>query len=176
MNAKRVFLAVPASPEVAARAEEFAARYDRLPVRWLKGKNLHLTLVPPWHEENVPALTARLANLGPLSEPFELRLKRITYGPDLRQPRLIWAEGDTLPALLSLRDSLLAAVGQGAEARPFRVHLTLARFRPENFAGFPVKKLDESIDWTWRTDSFVLFESRLLPSGAEYEILKEIKL
>ncbi|HEY4519230.1 MAG TPA: 2'-5' RNA ligase family protein [Candidatus Paceibacterota bacterium] len=46
------------------------------PVRWVNGENLHITLMPPWHEKNVDAIISALEKLEgkfalfPLMEPL----------------------------------------------------------------------------------------------------------
>lgn len=55
------------------------------------------------------------------------------------------------------------------------MHLTLARFREEDFTNFPAKKLDEEVVWNETASSIVLMQSHLSRQGADYEILMEAK-
>lgn len=54
--------------------------------------------------------------------------------------------------------------------------MTLIRFNPGSFSKFEVKKLDEEVLWQDRVDSFVLMESHLSRSGANYKFLEEFPL
>lgn len=175
----RVFVAIPVPLPLQEEVCSWAARRGNLPVRWLKGKNLHITLVPPWEEEpaGVQEALARLAEtVKTMRVPLSLSFSRVRFGPDPRRPRLIWAEGETPPELAALSAALHRALGIEAERRPFRLHLTVARFRPEDFTSFPVRELDESVRWRMEATEVVLMESRLLRGGAEYEVRGEVPL
>jgi 2'-5' RNA ligase len=172
----RVFVAIPVPEGLQREMLAWEEKYRALPVRWLKGKNLHVTLVPPWEERpgDVPETLARMRSAaGGLREPIPLSFSRVRFGPDPRRPRLIWAEGETSPALAALSQALHRELGITPEARAFRPHLTLARFRPERLASFPVRELDEPVSWRAEARSVALMESHLLRGGAEYEILGE---
>lgn len=67
-------------------------------------------------------------------------------------------------------------LGHKEEMRPFRLHLTLARFKGETFFSFPIKKLDEAVQWQSPISSFLLMESHLMKTGADYDVLKEFLL
>jgi 2'-5' RNA ligase len=173
---RRIFAALTVSERLGSEIEKWRARYRELPVRWLAGKNLHITLVPPWYEEDVEAAIAKLESAGHGMSSFEIEFRRVEFGPDPRRPRLIWAEGKTPPELVSLKSAAEKALGKKPEERPFRLHLTLARFRSETFSSFRIKRLEDEVLWRDRADSFVLMESHLSPQGADYAILKSYKL
>jgi 2'-5' RNA ligase len=100
----------------------------------------------------------------------------VSFGPTPKKPRLIWAEGQASREILDLRLKIYEALGRKSEGRPFKLHLTLARFRPADFAAFPLKVLNEKVPWRERFGSFVLMRSRLSPQGADYEAVEEFKL
>ncbi|MBM3257269.1 MAG: RNA 2',3'-cyclic phosphodiesterase [Candidatus Liptonbacteria bacterium] len=174
---RRIFVALKISPKLQQCVAEWAARHYNFPVRWLAGKNLHITLIPPWHatDENIESTKEILENITRSSSPFPLLFHTLSFGPDPRRPRLIWAEGNAPRELLLLKSHLDIALGP-AEKRPFRLHLTLARFREEEFAHFPIKSLHEQVNWNELANSLVLMESHLSPHGADYEILAEFLL
>ena len=174
--ARRIFVAIPVSKLLQETILLWEEQYANLPVRWLSEKNLHVTLIPPWYEERVDAVCLKLQAFRGMRASFGMEFTRVRFGPDEKNPRLIWAEGEVPRELLSLKDGIEEALGQHGEMRPFRLHLTLARFRPETFSSFPTKKLDERVEWRERPASFVLMESHLSPHGADYEVLKEITL
>lgn len=173
---KRVFVALPISKELQEEILEWEERFLQLPVRWIKGKNLHVTLVPPWEEAEVHKVIESLSHSEKTIGEFEIKFNRVTFGPSLRSPRLIWAEGKTVGQLSVLRDQLFETLGFQKDSRSFRLHLTLARFRPEHFNSFANKDLNERVEWREPVKSFVLMESHLLPGGAEYEVLREYSL
>lgn len=166
----RIFLGIPIEETLQEQIAEWTSNYSRLPVRWIAGKNLHITLIPPWDETSIEGVIKEL-NSSVARVPFPISFDRVTYGPSSREPRLIWAEGATPRSLIDLKDSCERALGMPPPDRPFRLHLTLARFRPETFSSFPTKHFDVSVSWSMQCGSFVLYESRLLPHGAEYTVL-----
>lgn len=175
MSKHRIFIAVAVSPRLQEEILMWERRYDRLPVRWLQGKNLHVTLIPPWYEERIDEVEKRLEMIREIY-PFEILFEKVAYGPDPRRPRLIWAEGKVPKKLVDLKSKIETVLGKESEQRPFRLHLTLARFRPESFSQFSIKRLDEQVSWRDDARSFVLMESHRTPRGADYEILAEISL
>ena len=173
---KRIFVAIPVSENLQDQVRSFADEYAELPVRWLRGKNLHITLIPPWHTEDAGVIGDQLKNIAGKFAPFSINFSRVLYGPNPRSPRLIWAEGKTPKELLDLKKELSKILGQAPDVRPFVLHMTLARFRPENFSKFPVKEINEEVNWSEEVNSIVLMESHLSPSGADYEVLERVEL
>jgi 2'-5' RNA ligase len=173
---KRIFIAISISPALQEIILQWENNLSNLPVRWLKGKNLHITIIPPWYESDVDSVIKKLKSMEGKTGAIELTFQRVTYGPDTLYPRLLWGEGKTPPQLPILRNEMSKKLGQKEEKRPFLLHLTLARFRPEDFRNFPVKTLDETVSWKETVRSLVLMESKLSPAGAEYEPLATINL
>lgn len=173
---RRIFVAVPVSEKLQNEILAWEGGSRDLPVRWLAGKNLHVTLVPPWYEDNIERAKALIGGALGKFKPFEIIFERVAYGPDPRSPRLIWAEGRVPQGLAALHGGLANALGATLgfepEARPFRLHLTLARFRPEDFRAFPAKELDEKVRWQETVNSITLMESHLSSAGADYEVLE----
>lgn len=169
---RRIFVALPISDALQEEIVRWEQRFQKLPVRWLLGKNLHITLVPPWYEENVEGVIQKLSSVIMEDKHCSLDFSRVAYGATSREPRLIWAEGGAPSQLLTLKERIESALGVEPERRSFKLHLTLARFRPETFSSFPLKELNESVAWHQSCDSFVLMESHLSRAGADYEILK----
>jgi len=145
------------------------------PVRWIKPENLHLTLAPPFYKNDLDDIMAKLAEIEASAASAVLHFHTISYGPP-GNFRLIWAVGWPCPALAKLKAEIERKLNLKAETRDFLPHLTLARFKPEAYGKFKVKKLEERIDWLAEVESFSLFESSLTPAGAEYKILKSFSL
>ena len=173
---KRIFVAIKISPELQEAILEWEKNYNRLPVRWVGGKNLHATLVPPWEEEDAERAKKVLEALKSKVGRFEIEFNKVEYGPHGQEPRLIWAEGRPPKVLVDLKERLEQLLGHRSDFRPWLMHLTLARFQPRDFSRFPVKQLNEEVFWRQEVGSFVLMESRLLPGGSDYEVLGEVEL
>ena len=180
----RIFVAIDLSKELQKKVLTFQKSLSQKiftsasgsDVRWLSGKNLHITLIPPWYENNPTEIIAKLKTIRGQFSAFELEFTKITYGPNPNSPRLIWASGQTPPVIIELQKNLQKILNISTENRPFLLHFTLARFRQEDFKNFPIKTLNEKISWHQNVSSIVLMQSHLSRTGADYEILEKIKL
>lgn len=183
----RIFIALPISEALQLKILKWEKDFANLPVRWLQGKNLHITLVPPWYiqartEADSTQTNAELDRVKTALQAvsgygsFEVNFSKVAFGPEPQRPRLIWAEGETPKELIELIQKVHQLLGREEEKRPLKLHLTIARFRPETFSSFPIKQLDEKVDWRDKINRVVLFESKLSREGADYQILSEISL
>ena len=169
---KRIFVGIKISKGLFQEIGKWGKRYQKLDVRWVKSKNLHVTLVPPWHESEVDRVMKTLEDRAIKIKPFNVKFRKVTFGPNPKRPRLIWAEGKVPRELNELKTLLEKSLNKKPEKRDFRLHLTLARFKPKQFKDFSMKKLDDKIFWKDKVKSICIFESKLLRTGAEYEVLK----
>ena len=185
---RRVFIAIkiskPLEDEIKKWTEDFTkiagwpfdeSRFPRQVnhVRWLSKKNLHITIIPPFEVENIELVSDKLKNAEWKINSFNIHFAKASFGPNPRSPSIIWAEGRTPNEILKLKDALERELQINAGRRSFLTHITLARFRPELFSSFKIKKLNERINWNESVSSFVLMESRASPEEADYEILEE---
>jgi 2'-5' RNA ligase len=168
---RRVFIAVKASQKLQERIVQWQREHN-LPVRWISAENLHVTLVPPWYEEDIEAVKKSLQRLQKHRR-FTVHFSTISFGPPKR-PRLVWLTGESTD-ILKLQEHVESTLGAHHE-RQFRMHITIARFRAEDFRSFPTKRINDQMDWMEEIVSVVLMESKLSLSGAEYEVLEEIRL
>ncbi len=133
----------------------------------MRRDTLHLTLA---FIGGVPRLRIpELLEVGAAVTPRAFELSLDVLGEWMHK-HIVWAgPGDAPKALVELSGDLherLAAAGFGLEERPFVPHVTLLR----NAACATQRSLLEQAV-KWRADGFVLVESRLLTSGARYEVL-----
>lgn len=185
----RLFVGVELSHEVRALAAAAAgdlrhAVAQTLDARWVSADNLHITVrfigyVPG--ERLSPMLVA-------LTQPLDLAPFEIEFGgcgrfPPRGAPRVLWiglsAGLSSLAALHEAFDRRIAPLGYPRESRRFGAHVTLARVKQ---ARGSVKSVDAALDSvrmppvSQRVESVALFESRLSPRGAVYDVLRRIRL
>lgn len=172
----RIFIAIPISKKLQKEVKKYREFYPDLKIRWLEGKNLHITLIPPWEEKNVEKVKAVLRPLENKFSQFEIEFKSVFFGPNQYNPRLIWATGKAPEQIVKLKKDLESALKMPSGKNEFLLHLTLSRFRPEDFRNFSVKKINDEINWQDTANEFVIMRSHLSRSGADYEILKRFKL
>ncbi len=172
---KRVFLALRIPYQLQLEIKKWRDDFSCLPVRWVPLSNIHITILPPWQtsKEQIEELQKQLKILASNISAFNLHFYNISYGPNLKNPRLIWVRGNLNNQLINLKEKAEKIFNQHIN-RSFLPHLTLARFKTYHFSSFPIKSLNEKINWTASFSFIELIESILLPTGAKYiTILKE---
>jgi len=147
--------------------------------RWVRPENLHLTLkfmgeVP---ETKLAAIRSALASVHS-DQPTTVDFRGLGFFPNEKRPRVLWAGIEASPNLKTLAaeiDRAAEKLGIPREQRPFAPHLTLARFEPPELP----EKLRSAIQenaarefGSFRTNQYLLIESKLKPSGAGYTTLE----
>jgi len=178
---KRIFISLPISDDLREKIflwrEDFLRKNsnlkDSFKIRWLEGKNLHITIIPPWYEKDTLKIENRISQVIKEFKPFGVVFEKIELGPSPFSLRLIWLSGNVPKEILDLKKRLEDALDIKPERRPFKLHLTIARFNPNDFLSSGIKRVEEKIFWQEKISSLLIMESHLLKSGADYEILKK---
>ena len=174
----RLFVALDL-PEAAQRALA-SLREGAFDVRWTPPERYHLTLRFLGDVEAADAVAGALADVR--ARPFRLRLSGLGVFPSARKPRVLIARAEAEPALEALHRRVEAALGLlGAEPdpKPFRPHVTLARFRrnpPPSSDLRAYLNAYRDVDVAWDVRRFVLYESLLRPKGAQHRPLATFRL
>ena len=187
----RSFIAVELPEEVKAglhrlQAELKMAKQDF--VKWVAPESVHLTLkfLGNISSRKVTEINKAMEEASRGIFHFQLEIGKLGFFPNLKQPRVLWlgvgGEVDKLVVLQQRIDTALAPLGFAKETRPFAPHLTLARLRertsPQDRRDFGelVVKTPAEVNYKISVDSLSLMRSQLLPSGAVYSHLAEVKL
>jgi 2'-5' RNA ligase len=170
----RIFVGLKIAPEIAAELARIAAGLEKLPVRLVAPPDIHLTLVPPWEEDSASEAIEKLRLVAGRFAAFSLTIQHVGYGPELRWPRLLWADCAATDELQALQTALLDAYGQ-TDTRPFRPHVTLARIRGNGRIVARKCPIDEELSLTQQVESVELFQS---PPRGEigYRVLASVLL
>lgn len=169
----RVFIAIPIPGEILRKIRHFRENHPELPVRWLDDHNLHITLVPPQdlNSQQLSELADSLETVSDISA-FEIGFTNISIGPNAKSPRLIWATGVAPAELGLLKSTIEEAIGFRPDQR-FNLHATLARMKKGDAQAIEV---NEDIHWNMLVDHFVLMESKIGSTGADYSIIESYDL
>ncbi len=164
---QRLFLALWPTGEVRLALDRLLRKHLSKSGRRVPVENLHITLVflgaaAPQARECVEAAAMRVCASG-----FTLELDRVGWWP---RPKVVWAGASRIPQALSVLVTELHRgcrdCGFALDARPFRAHATLAR---KVRAWGPAVDIDPI---HWPVSTFSLVESKTLPSGAQYQVLR----
>ncbi|HMW14758.1 MAG TPA: RNA 2',3'-cyclic phosphodiesterase [Pseudomonadales bacterium] len=170
----RIFIGLKASAALAEALAERAAVLADPEVRRVAVADIHLTLVPPWNETDLSAVTGTLARVSGGFSAFTLELVRLTYAPDPRQPRLLWAECLASATLTALHDALLQAF-HPRQTQPFRPHLTLARLGRHSRRIAAAHPLEQVLSLRQPVTAVTLFQSPVAGGGG-YSVLAQAPL
>src|SRR5207249_2460182 len=122
-------------------------RREKLPVKWVRPENIHLSLkflgdVEETREPELAAALQRAAGSRPEPRPLTLQISGFGVFPDYHRPHVLWAGVTPDPSLELLQhgvEQAFAPLGFPTEARAFRPHVTLGRAardaRPRDFKG-----------------------------------------
>jgi 2'-5' RNA ligase len=157
----------------------------RFGIRWVKPRNMHLTLkflgdADPVHVEAIENVLAEIVGQTPV---FELLPRGMGVFPNIRQPRILWTGiAGQVNALRYLHRSVeiaLDPLGFTAEKRFFTGHLTIGRIKKR----IEPKRLADALrtHQGFASDPFaverlVLFKSDLKQNGPIYTKLREMHL
>ncbi|GLH69979.1 RNA 2',3'-cyclic phosphodiesterase [Geothrix rubra] len=155
----RLFLALPLPPDPCETLDRWQRSHPGIE-GWSRPGGLHLTLafLGARAPEDLDALARLGAAVAVRQRPFELATTHLGGFPAADRARVLWlgvAPSAALEALAGDLRSALAAAGEAFDAKPFRAHLTLARFRRAR----PVAAFADPPAAAFAADRLVLFES-----------------
>lgn len=167
----RVFVGIKATGEIQKQIIDWQEKHKDLPVRFIESRNLHLTLVPPWYENNIKKLVKNLQKFA-FPKAFEVSFNEVSKGP-LSRPRLIWITGPQQGSFTKLQKDLARFLKKPKEKHS-TPHITIARFKKHDALLIP--EVNEAIEFKFEFSEITLFESKLSPFGANYFPLEHLKL
>ena len=146
-------------------------------IRFVRPDGIHLTL--RFLGETTPAQVERLRpalqEAAAACPAGEARVAGLGTFPERGSPRVLWLSLEVPPPVFELQaacERAARAAGFEREARPFRAHLTLGRWRDRA----PQPELPPADLGATRLDALVLFRSELRPDGAVYAPIHRFSL
>lgn len=178
----RLFVALDVDPGILSRLQTLMneLRTTAADLRWMRAEGMHLTLkfigevADGWRPRIEQAL-GQITN----PQPVCLHFKGLGYFPSPNRPRVFWVgveASENLAPMAAEIEAALAPLGIKPEKRKYKPHLTLGRFRSQK----GLARLQEKIASLPSTEfgrqevsTFLLYQSRLSPQGAQYTKLAE---
>jgi 2'-5' RNA ligase len=183
----RAFIAFPLPELITTRICDIQERLKsyRLPVRWVKPENVHLTLkfLGEISLSTIDGIAEVIEATVRDFSPLILFTNGLGVFPGIKKPRVIWIgiSGDIKP-LSEIQANLetnLEIKGFAKENRPFKSHLTLGRVKgdihPENLIDI-LRSFSDFSSEPFEAGELVLYKSELKPSGALYTKLQTLYL
>lgn len=178
----RLFVALDIDEYIRQRITSFVGEVSRAvpEVRFVGPQTYHITLKFIGETGKFEQIREALGTVK--AKPIQVNIREVGFFPDARQPRVFWAgiHADSSLAQLSKDvNKSLVPLGFAVEDKPFHPHLTLARSGSGNphssRAGKGLGRLAQFVSTieppefgTMTAHEFYLYESKLLPRGAQY--------
>jgi 2'-5' RNA ligase len=184
----RTFVAIEINSAIRERMVELIDELRTAPadVKWVDGKNLHLTLkflgnVPL---QDIPQICRAVEKAAAAVAPYQLQVQGAGAFPTVRRPRTVWvgagAGGPETVALHGQIEAALGKLGFRKEHRRFQPHLTIGRVRR---SGPGVAELGQQLGQYADFDAgrmpvaeVAVISSQLQPTGPIYEALGRARL
>lgn len=186
MTLMRIFIGIKLDDSVLDNMEKFLKPFKKIasPLKWTKHENLHVTLkfigeIPKEKYRQIEQLlTTADLNTGTIN----LKISGCgKFGPG-RDLNIFWIgleKNEKLEDLFNRIESTLEKTGIPKDDRKFKPHLTAARNKKTfNFKPFfdLIDEYKEKVIAEQTITHFQVFESRLMPEGPIYTLLKEIPI
>lgn len=189
---RRLFIAINLPENVKKKLVEYREKWYNLNpelIRWVNKFNLHITLVFIGYvsDDEMYNICNIVKETAKKHEPFFIRMERIIIGPAYDKssagkpsiPRMFWVEGEKSEELAKLQTDLENAIaGEDyikKEIRPYKPHITLARFRSLLLKSLP-EEINEPFKFEIPVETIEVMESSLKRTGAEYSVLESVEL
>ena len=173
----RVFVALDIPDEVRRAIANLIRRLEKTcrGARWVRPESIHVTLkfIGEASDEQVERIRESLAGVRSATQ-VEINFRGTGFFPSANRPRVFWAgieASSNLAELAAETERRMEKLGIARESRPFKPHLTLARFDSTEGVSKLVAAVaaEGSLEFgrgSWR--EFHLYQSQLKPGGAVY--------
>jgi 2'-5' RNA ligase len=176
----RLFIALPLTPGLLKKIAFLEDKINKklgFKLDWIPLKNLHLTILflGYFDYENYSKLI-EVFDSSQLTQPFNLKISKLDYGPPGTK-RMIWLYIEKNNYLKEVKKNLEDKLNElrinyRREERELLPHINLLRFKKER----NLMSIEEDLNWQISLNEIAIFQSRLLPQGAEYEKLRSKKI
>ena len=191
MEQVRSFIAIELPDELKTALYRLEARLKsgkQPSIKWVNPNSIHLTLkfLGNVAVDGITAITRAIEDAVKGISPFRLEVRGLGAFPNLNRVQVVWVgvsgEIDRLGHLQQRLESNLARLGFAQESRPFKPHLTLARFRDQASSderqslGRLIADTRFESTHIIKVDAINLMKSELTREGAIYSRIISVRL
>lgn len=171
---KRIFIGIPINSELELGIKIFRDHYNKNDkLRWVPDENLHITLhfIGNTQVSELDNISDKINGLLQDYKPFKLKFESFEFAPK-HTAYMIWARYHENEIFTQLSQAIAKAIKSKKDFKPLP-HITLARFKPNKTK----ISINDSLPLSqFYVKEFYMYESVLLPTGAEYNIIDKFKL
>ena len=177
---KRIFVAIRLPEEIRRELLSYERRWKNLRIKWTNFHSLHLTLeflgeVNRWELKKILEAVEKTALE---MKPFDIKLDKITLGPDSTQAKMFWVTACVDESIIELKNlinkNLKFCDFNLEEEQEFNPHITLARARGNQLKGKQTNIVLRNMKF--KLESIEVMQSQLHPGGAKYKVVESFEL
>ncbi len=177
---KRIFVAIDLPEEIKRELLSYERRWKNLHIKWTNFYNLHITLeflgeVNKWELNKIlQAIEKTVLEV----KPFDVKLDKITLGPDPVQAKMFWAtvcvDSNIIKLKNLINENLKFYDFNLKEEQEFKPHITLARARGNQLKGKQTNIILP--DMKFKVENIEVMQSQLHSGGAKYKVVESFGL
>ena len=180
---KRLFVGIPAGLEIQSLTEiQSSIKHNSVQIKWIPSKNIHMTVsfLGNVTLDNIPKLTQTLEDISYLSH-FRVSIEKTGVFPSTQFPKIFWlgvSKGrKKMIALHKQIEKVVIPFKASRKRDPFIPHITIGR-ATRSYLKIDVLPFLKYVYSPREFDinSVVLYESRQLPHGVDYQVLTKFLL
>lgn len=175
---KRIFIAINLPDDIKKTLLSYEKRWRNLKIRWTNFHKMHITFefLGEVDKSGLDTILLTTEKTVLKTKPFDIRLDKITLGPDLAQAKMFWVTICVDSYLMKFKNSLDENLKQNdfiLEEREFNPHITLARARGNQLKG---KQTNIALsNLKFQAESIAVMQSQLHPGGAKYKMIERFE-
>jgi len=181
---KRIFIGIPAGREIQPILFDIQSSiaHNSGQIRWVLPENIHMTLsfLGKVFLDDIPILTTALENTLDLNH-FRASIEKTGVFPSTRLSKILWlGVGKGRQKMIALHKQIENAIDTLKLCQKkdgFIPHITIGRTK-QSYGNIDVLPFLEHVYYPRELDvnCVTLYESQLLPEGANYKVLTEFPL
>lgn len=180
MKQRKIFIGIQLPEYVKKRLSEKMEKWRDFPIRWSFGENLHITLlfIGYINDEAMIDICDRTKEAAKKSGGFDIKFEKIGFGPDGKNPRMVWLSGEANENLKNLITNLENEMGITRTFRnEIRPHVTLGRIRQSAWKNLPEPpEVTEKFSVSVPASEITVFESVLEKGKRKFIALESCPL
>lgn len=140
MKQRKIFIGIRLPEYVKKRLSEKMEKWKNLPIQWSFEENLHITLlfIGYINDEAMIDICDKTRKAAEKTGGFDIKFEKIGFGPDEKNPRMVWLSGEANENLRNLVENLEKELGIAKTFRnEIRPHVTLGRIRQTVWKNLP---------------------------------------
>lgn len=176
---RKIFISINLPEKVKKRLVLATEKWQKLPVKWVREANLHVTLFFLGYidDDTTEQICETLQESLLDQETFDIDFDRIELN-STEDPRLIWLTGEPNEQLRQLHEKVEKALGIfSSSKKSFRPHVTLGRIRKTKWESLDEKTLvSEKYLLNVPVESVDIMASHFEGGGQEYVVIESCPL